>query len=89
MPVRCPRCQLPALRTSPHARCPLLGPNIASTLACPVARPVPPRLCRARTRAIDPRLLSTHSQVFIDGELLGGYDDLASLHASGKLEQLR
>ena len=33
--------------------------------------------------------MRTFPQVFIDGELLGGYDDLASLHASGKLEQLR
>ena len=31
--------------------------------------------------------MRTFPQVFIDGELLGGYDDLASLHASGKLEQ--
>ena len=33
--------------------------------------------------------MRTFPQVFVDGELLGGYDDLASLHASGKLEQLR
>ena len=33
--------------------------------------------------------MRTFPQVFIDGELLGGYDDLASLHVSGKLEQLR
>ena len=33
--------------------------------------------------------MRTFPQVFIDDELLGGYDDLASLHASGKLEQLR
>ena len=33
--------------------------------------------------------MRTFPQVFIDGALLGGYDDLASLHGSGKLEQLR
>ena len=55
--VRCPLCAAccPCLST-PHptnVRCPLLGPNTTSRLACRVARPVPPRSCCVRTRAPD------------------------------------
>ncbi|WP_038548055.1 PCC domain-containing protein [Synechococcus sp. KORDI-100] len=33
--------------------------------------------------------MSTFPQVFVDGQLIGGYDDLTTLHASGELEALR
>ena len=33
--------------------------------------------------------LSKFPQIFINGELIGGYDDLAKLHLSGELENLR
>ena len=33
--------------------------------------------------------MSTFPQVFVDGRLIGGYDDLTTLHASGELEALR
>ena len=33
--------------------------------------------------------LSTFPQVFIDGALIGGYDQLAEMHALGKLDALR
>jgi predicted DNA-binding protein with PD1-like motif/glutaredoxin len=33
--------------------------------------------------------MTTFPQVFIDGELIGGYDDLTNLHSSGGLESLR
>ena len=33
--------------------------------------------------------LSTFPQIFVDGELLGGYDSLADFHSSGKLQEYR
>jgi glutaredoxin-related protein len=33
--------------------------------------------------------LKTFPQVFIDGELIGGYDELSELKASGHLEEMR
>ena len=33
--------------------------------------------------------MTTFPQVFIDGTVIGGYDDLVALHASGDLEALR
>ena len=33
--------------------------------------------------------MTTFPQVFVDGELIGGYDDLTTLHAAGELEALR
>ena len=33
--------------------------------------------------------LNSFPQVFIDGELIGGYDELSKMHASGQLETLR
>ena len=33
--------------------------------------------------------MTTFPQVFVDGQLIGGYDDLTTLHASGELEALR
>ena len=33
--------------------------------------------------------MTTFPQVFIDGAVIGGYDDLAQLHADGALAQLR
>ena len=33
--------------------------------------------------------MTTFPQVFIDGKLIGGYDDLTNLHSSGGLESIR
>ena len=33
--------------------------------------------------------MRTFPQIFVDGQLIGGYDDLTSLHATGALESLR
>ena len=33
--------------------------------------------------------MGTFPQVFIDGTVIGGYDDLTALHAAGELETLR
>ncbi|ABM78497.1 PCC domain-containing protein [Prochlorococcus marinus] len=33
--------------------------------------------------------LNSFPQIFIDGELIGGYDELSKMHASGQLETLR
>ena len=33
--------------------------------------------------------MGTFPQVFIDGTVIGGYDDLTALHATGELETLR
>ena len=38
---------------------------------------------------VEPREGHTVPQVWLDGRLIGGYDALAELHASGDLEQLR
>lgn len=38
---------------------------------------------------VEPREGHTVPQVWLDGQLIGGYDALAELHASGDLEQLR
>jgi glutaredoxin len=39
--------------------------------------------CRARSG------MRTFPQVFVDGNVIGGYDELSGLHASGELAQLR
>ena len=33
--------------------------------------------------------MGTFPQVFVDGSVIGGYDDLTTLHAAGDLEALR
>ena len=33
--------------------------------------------------------MGTFPQVFVDGSVIGGYDDLTKLHAAGDLEALR
>ena len=33
--------------------------------------------------------MGTFPQVFVDGTVIGGYDDLTTLHAAGELEALR
>jgi glutaredoxin len=33
--------------------------------------------------------MGTFPQVFVDGTVIGGYDDLTTLHAAGDLEALR
>ena len=33
--------------------------------------------------------MTTFPQVFIDGSVVGGYDELAAMHAAGDLETLR
>ena len=33
--------------------------------------------------------MTTFPQIFVDGDLIGGYDDLTTLHASGELEAFR
>ena len=39
--------------------------------------------CRARSG------MRTFPQVFVDGQVIGGYDELSGLHATGELAQLR
>jgi glutaredoxin-related protein len=40
-------------------------------------------------RLIEPSADGTVPQIFFDGELIGGYDELAQRHGRGELEALR